>query len=56
LLGHQWKGKSLVLSRLDPQYRGIWGAVRRMDGGNTHMGKVRRWGAYGHETGKRNTI
>jgi len=23
-LGHQWKGKPLVLPRSDPQFRGIW--------------------------------
>jgi len=40
LLGHQWKGKPLVLPRLDLQCRGIWGMVSKGDGcGNTHMGE-----------------
>jgi len=38
-LGHQGKGKPLVLPRLDLQCRGIWGAIRGMYRGNTSMGE-----------------
>jgi len=53
-LGHQWKGKPLVLPRLDPQCRGIWGAVRGIYRGNTCMGERegREWGLMDRKLGR----
>jgi len=49
MLGHQRKGKPLVLPSLDPQCRGIWGrAVKGIDGGNTCMGEAEGMGAIGN--------
>jgi len=54
-LGHQWKGKPLVLPRLAPQCRGIWGrAIWGMYRGNTCMGKGegRKWRLVDRELGR----
>jgi len=61
LLGHQGKGKPLVLPRLDPQCRRICGgggAVRGMHRGKYPYGGGGREGmrAYGQETGMGNNI
>jgi len=37
---------------MDPQCREIWGAVRRMDEGNTHMGEGKRMGLMDRKLGK----
>jgi len=54
LLGHQWKGKPLVLQGWTPSAEEYGGAVRRMDVGNTCKGE--EMGAYEQETGERNNI
>jgi len=54
MLGHQGKGKPLVLPRLDPQCRGIWGAIREMYKGNTRMGEGREWGLVDRKPGRDN--
>jgi len=55
LFGHQWKGKPLVLPRLDPHCRGIWGrALRGMYRGNTRFreGQGREWGLMDRRPGR----
>jgi len=52
-LGYQWKGKPLVLPRLNPQCREIWGrAIRGMSRKNTRMGEGREWGLMDRKLGR----
>jgi len=54
LLGHQEKGKLLVLPRLDPPpSAGEYGrAIRWMCRGNTRMGDGREWGLMDRKPGR----
>jgi len=58
-LGHQGKGKPLVLPRLDLQCRGIWGEGSKGDTWGEYLyegGGGEGFGAYGQEMGKGNNI
>jgi len=53
-LGHEWKGKPLVLPRLDPEYRGMPGGGSKGGwmGGTPIWGRRRGWELRDRKLGK----